>query len=216
MVTENFDHDNHYDQQDLSLFVTLASQVAVALENAFLYAQMKELAIIDSLTGIYNRRHFYALASNEVERALRYNKPLAILMIDIDHFKLVNDAYGHAMGDQLLQAVTRQCSLALRKIDIMGRYGGEEFIILLPETGLNEAQQAANRLCEVIAAVEIPSPSGPVKVTASLGLAALNKSLATLEVLLDCADKALYEAKEAGRNQVKIYAHQGRANREGG
>ena len=194
-----------YTPDHIRLMETIATQATIALENARLFEQMKQLAITDTLTGLYNRRHFFVLAENEIERALRYQKQLAMIMIDIDHFKTVNDTFGHAVGDRVLQTITGLCSQTLRKIDIMGRYGGEEFTIILPETNLDHALTAAERLRQIIESAEVATPEGAVKITASLGLAMLDSTCNTLELLLDCADKALYKAKQAGRNQVKVF-----------
>jgi diguanylate cyclase len=121
-------------------------------------------------------------------------------MLDIDHFKEVNDTYGHPIGDTVLQAIANECRRSLRTIDILGRYGGEEFVILLPETGLNEGARAAERLRSQVE--KIHSPLADIKITISLGLAELTTDCPDLEALIERADKALYLAKQGGRNQV--------------
>ncbi|NPV87852.1 MAG: diguanylate cyclase [Anaerolineae bacterium] len=196
---------NCFSQQDASLAEAFAAQVAVALHNALLFARVEELAVTDGLTGLYNRRHFFALAENECERARRYDKPLSLLMIDIDRFKSFNDSYGHLAGDQALRAVAETSRAALRRMDILARYGGEEFVALLPETQSYEAREAAERLRQNIAALEIPLPQGGSgRVTLSIGLAAAQGMLVNLETMLDCADRALYAAKQNGRNRVEV------------
>lgn len=194
-----------YTSDHIRLMETIATQATIALENVSLFERMEQLAITDTLTGLYNRRHFFTLAENEIERALRYQKQLAMIMIDIDHFKTVNDTFGHTAGDRVLQTITSLCSQTLRKIDIMGRYGGEEFTIILPETSLDHARAVAERLRQIIESAELTTSQGVVKITASLGLAMLDSTCNALESLLDCADKALYKAKQAGRNRVSVF-----------
>lgn len=205
MVTQNYERDNFYSSQDFNFFKTIAAQIAVAFENAHLFARMEELADTDGLTGIYNRRKFFAEAEKEVERALRYCRALAVIMFDLDHFKQVNDRYGHAEGDRVLRAVTRCCSEILRKTDLFGRYGGEEFVILLPEIEGEEAVCVAGRLRQQIAAMKIPTPQGEVHVTASFGVAVLGGKCQTLDALLVNADQAMLQAKRLGRNRVQVY-----------
>ena len=172
----------------------------------------RQLAITDPLTGIFNRRHFYQLSESELQRTCRYCRPLAVMMIDIDYFKRVNDSYGHAIGDQVLQALASLVREALRTIDIFARYGGEEFIVLLPETDLQAARLIAERLCRKIAETPVPIEPNPINITISVGASAFDPSAksfpssktTTLDQLIDLADKALYEAKNAGRNRVCI------------
>jgi diguanylate cyclase (GGDEF)-like protein len=172
----------------------------------------RQLAITDPLTGIFNRRHFYQLAESELQRSCRYCHPSAVLMIDIDYFKRVNDTYGHAIGDQVLQALAGLVREALRSLDIFARYGGEEFIVLLPETDLRAVRPIAERLCRKIAETPLPIEPNPINITISVGVSAFDppaksfpsSKTATLDQLIDLADKALYKAKKAGRNRVCI------------
>jgi diguanylate cyclase (GGDEF)-like protein/PAS domain S-box-containing protein len=205
MTTQNNSQENAYSPNDFNLFINIGSQVAIALENARMFARMEQLATTDPLTGLFNRRHFFVLSNNEVERAVRYNKPIAAIMFDIDHFKLVNDSYGHSVGDVALQVVARICGETLRKLDIFGRYGGEEFVIVLPETGMGNAELVAERLRQTVEAEIIKVGQAEFTLTISLGVATLDTAPFTLDTLLNCADQALYKAKQAGRNQVKLY-----------
>ena len=172
----------------------------------------RQLAITDPLTGIFNRRHFYQIAESELQRSCRYCRPLAVIMIDIDYFKRVNDNYGHAIGDQVLQALASLVREALRAVDIFARYGGEEFIVLLPETDLRSVRPVAERLCRKIGETPLPIEPNHINITISVGASAFDPSMqplpsskkVTLDQLIDLADKALYEAKKAGRNRVCI------------
>ncbi|HMQ30846.1 MAG TPA: diguanylate cyclase [Chloroflexaceae bacterium] len=192
-----------YTPDDLDALETLAATAAIALQNAHLFARVRELATTDALTGVANRRHFFELARLEVERAARYARPLSLLMLDADHFKQVNDRYGHVAGDEVLRAIAARCRASLREVDLIGRYGGEEFLALLPETAGTQALQVAERLREVVADEPVLTSAGPVQVRISLGVASLpGGAAATVEELLDQADRALYAAKAAGRNMV--------------
>ncbi len=165
-------------------------------------AELTRLATTDSLTGIANRRHFIERGRQELERATRYRQPLAILLLDIDHFKQVNDNFGHPAGDKLLQLVAHACQSSARHVDFAGRLGGEEFALLMPETGAIAAHLAAERLRRAIAGIA-PAQSGVLlPVTASFGVASLNAHDTSLDTLLARADAALYRAKNGGRNRV--------------
>lgn len=189
------------DLPTLSLF---ASQVATALQNASLLAEVQRLAITDELTGVFNRRYFFNRAEVEFSRAKRYSHPLTALVADIDHFKQFNDRYGHLVGDQVLQVVARLMLTSLRDSDILGRYGGEEFSILLPDTDVKAAASAAERLLSCIAATPIETDAGSLQVQISIGVAGLGKATPTLHDLINHADQAMYEAKETGRNRVVV------------
>ena len=164
---------------------------------------LEQLARHDSLTGLLNRRYFFDLAEQELARALRHDRPLSLLMIDIDLFKQVNDTYGHAVGDKTLQKLSQIFSEIVREIDIVCRMGGEEFAILLPETGKEEAIEVAERLRLSVEKTEIPMEHGlPLHFTISIGVASLKKQSDNIDTLLSRADNALYEAKRTGRNRV--------------
>ena len=168
--------------------------------------QMEELATIDSMTGLYNRRHFLALAAAEWSRFQRYYRPLSVLMIDVDHFKSVNDRYGHAVGDQALISVANACLEGKRSSDFVGRIGGEEFAMLLPETDLYQARIVADRICKAVAASTLKAHEVHFKVTASVGFAAATVSMPGFEALLNAADQALYQAKDQGRNRIVAWS----------
>ena len=163
--------------------------------------EMAELAMKDALTGIYNRRHFTARLDGEWKRFRRYGRPLSLLLLDIDHFKSINDRYGHDIGDQVIIAVAGLCGTQTRDSDVVARIGGEEFAILLPETDLADARIAAERLRVAVAERPIASSAGPIAVTVSIGAALADKAGDPAE-FMKRADEALYAAKRGGRNCV--------------
>ncbi|MBW4485731.1 MAG: diguanylate cyclase [Tildeniella torsiva UHER 1998/13D] len=175
---------------------------------------LEELAMRDSLTHVYNRRHFIDLASREMVRSARFNRPVTLLMLDIDHFKAINDTYGHLVGDAVLRDIALRLKANLRQSDILARYGGEEFILLMPETDQAQAWIGAERLRRVVAATPFDSGSGPLSVTASVGLSCWSasadpgslSSLPHINDLISKADQALYRAKHSGRNQTQAEA----------
>jgi diguanylate cyclase (GGDEF)-like protein len=166
-------------------------------------AEIHRLAITDVLTGLFNRRHLFSLGEQAIKNAKRYQSPLTAMMIDIDHFKQINDTYGHAAGDEALRKLAHQIRRSLRTADIPGRYGGEEFIILMPETDLASGHKIAERLLKMARKVRISNNQTAFGFTISIGLAEqLQANTQTLDQLVDQADKALYKAKQSGRNQV--------------
>lgn len=171
--------------------------------------QLMLQATTDSLTGVFNRRHFLHLAEQELVRAKRYGSPLSLLMLDLDHFKSINDRYGHQTGDAVLQELMRICRKVVRFIDGVGRLGGEEFAILLPDTDIKGAIQLAERLCQSIAEsrIVLGDSAGSLSITASIGVATLVTDCSINE-LLAAADRELYAAKKAGRNRVSVAQEQ--------
>jgi diguanylate cyclase (GGDEF)-like protein/PAS domain S-box-containing protein len=172
-----------------------------ALQTAL--AREQELARADPLTGIHNRRSLIERAEHELEVAERYQRPLAVMMFDIDHFKKINDTFGHLTGDQILKRVTHSTCGQLRSADVIGRYGGEEFIILLPMTKAEQACSLAERIRENAATIHVPTPKGDASVTLSIGIVELQPA-ESVEDVFRRADDAMYAAKQAGRNCVKI------------
>lgn len=193
-----------HSKNDLDFLKVLAGRAASAIVNARLFEKVQQLAREDALTHLYNRRYFFERAEQEFTRARRFKHPLSVIMLDIDHFKSINDTYGHLVGDQVLKRVAELVHENQRANDLAGRYGGEEFALLLVETGAQAAQKIAQRLRALIAKTPFASDKGPITVQASLGVATLNNHTPDLYQLLDRADKALYAAKEAGRNQVCV------------
>jgi diguanylate cyclase (GGDEF)-like protein/PAS domain S-box-containing protein len=172
-------------------------------ERKQLEEELKRQAHLDYLTGLSNRRHFMEQAEVEFSRAVRHDKFLSILMLDIDHFKQVNDTYGHQSGDAVLRTLAMLCKEVLRNFDIIGRMGGEEFAVVLPETDIEQTLEVAERLREVIAETEVSLPDGSkISFTVSIGVATLVDKNTNIDWLLNQADRALYKAKESGRNKV--------------
>lgn len=163
--------------------------------------ELERLATTDTLTGLYNRRHLLNALEAEWSRFQRYYRSLSVLMLDIDHFKAVNDDYGHAIGDDAIKMVANACLEGKRKSDIVGRLGGEEFAVLLPETSLSRATIVAERIRKRIAAQMLKARDVHFHVTASIGIAEASVSMSGTEALMNAADQALYQAKEAGRNR---------------
>lgn len=170
--------------------------------SQLLAEKLAKLATTDSLTGIANRREFFHAATKEISRAQRNDRALSVLIFDIDHFKTINDQYGHAAGDEVLINIVATCNRALREIDTIGRIGGEEFGILLPETELAEAASVAERLRQSMKAIRPGGSATTGTVTMSIGVAQWRASHEDFEELMARADGALYEAKRNGRNQV--------------
>lgn len=173
-------------------------------ERKALRFELERQAATDSLTGIANRRHFLNTAQKEIERCKRHGGTLSLLMLDIDHFKSVNDTFGHAVGDRALQAVAQTCDMGLRGSDLLGRIGGEEFALLLVETDLDKACRVAQRLISQVEAIELFTEVGqPVPLTTSIGVTEYRPHTEILSELMVRADQALYKAKNMGRNRFE-------------
>jgi diguanylate cyclase (GGDEF)-like protein len=188
-------------EAQVEVAAALAEQGTTAYENARLFSQVRQLATIDGLTGLYNRNHFFNEAGKQFRIAQRYRHPIAAIMLDVDHFKRINDTYGHPVGDEVIRAVAARLRAAARDSDILGRYGGEEFALVTPDTGASAAM-LAERLREVIGAEPVRTAAGLLPVSISAGVAAMPAAEEDLGQLLALADAALYEAKQAGRNRV--------------
>jgi diguanylate cyclase (GGDEF)-like protein len=158
------------------------------------------------LTGINNRRRLYELAEHEFDIAVRYQQPMSVIMFDIDHFKKVNDTFGHAAGDQILQQVTQVACAELRSADVIGRYGGEEFVIVLPMTNARQAYPLAERIRQGVEAMRMPTEKGDAAVTLSIGIVEMRHGMQikSVETLIHDADEVMYAAKQAGRNRTEI------------
>jgi two-component system, cell cycle response regulator len=188
------------------MLAVIANQVAIALENGFLYRKMETMATTDGLTGLTNHRTFQQRFADLLERAARHGHRVALLLCDVDHFKKVNDTYGHPVGDEVLRRVARVLQEVPRKIDIPARYGGEEFAVLLDNVDVAQAKQVAERIRIEISRVVVDSDKGPLSVTESIGIAAFPDDGKDRATLIERADLALYHAKHTGRNRVVTWA----------
>ncbi len=187
--------------------VSLAAVLAAWIVGMRLFSRMQLEAIQDQLTGLYNRRHTLELAGREFKRLSRVDHQLAIAMLDLDFFKTINDTYGHAMGDEVLKRVAGLILEGCREVDIVGRYGGEEFIVVLPDADNLVAIEVSERIRNLISGITFTSRrGGEFSLTVSIGITEATEDSPSLEVLIRQADKALYEAKENGRNQIAIFS----------
>jgi eukaryotic-like serine/threonine-protein kinase len=193
--------DGAYGPSQVEIASTLVSQVAVAYQNASMFTEIERLAVTDELSGLANRRSFFEQAIREFEEAKRLGRDLSAVMLDIDHFKPINDTLGHAVGDEVIRHVGKRLAELARGDDIVGRYGGEEFALIIT-AGRGPAMRLAERLRSAVEEEVIPAGDSTVKITVSVGVAVLTPQDNTLEDLLVRADAALYEAKQAGRNLV--------------
>lgn len=191
---------HNFTDENVTPLESVADICAGAIQNAHHFEKAQQLAYIDGLTGIYNRRYFEMEISSEIERASRYNGSLAVIMIDIDNFKRLNDEFGHLLGDEVLRQVSNAFGQQLRKVDVVCRYGGEEFAILVPQTSGGNALEVAEKLRRMVETYRFPGV--PVKVTISAGVAEFPAHGKTRDELVAAADAALYASKEAGRNRV--------------
>ena len=199
-------YDAPFLSEERGLLHAIAERLGRIIERFRTEQLLLKLATTDPLTGLYNRRHYFELAEQEVARSKRYEHPLACIMFDIDYFKHINDSYGHLFGDRVLKAMVWRCRENIRQVDIFARYGGDEYIILLPETGLQRSKQLADRLCTGFQNQPLKIDEREISITLSMGVASMqgDNELA-LDTLLNRADEALYDAKGKGRNQVSAW-----------
>jgi diguanylate cyclase (GGDEF)-like protein len=182
--------------------LVVSRQITALRENLKLLAELHDLASTDMLTGLHSRRHLFEIAEREFYLARRHERHLSAMMIDIDHFKSINDTFGHAAGDEALQTLARLCSESLRTTDLIGRYGGDELVTILPDTDVEHAMEAAARIRRALDDVAIASEDGEFRFTISVGIATA-EAAADLAQLLRRADRALYQAKQDGRNTTR-------------
>jgi len=174
-------------------------------DRKMLEVDLARLAATDPLTGLPNRRYFLQIGNGEVERVRRFRSSASVIMIDVDHFKGVNDTYGHAMGDETLRCLSRLCTGSIRQIDVLARIGGEEFAVILPATDLPGAAKLAEKLREMVEKTPVQKENTMVRITASFGVTEIFADDRNIDDALARADAALYEAKRTGRNCVKVF-----------
>jgi diguanylate cyclase (GGDEF)-like protein len=182
---------------DADYVIFSIQDISLEMENKRLFAEVERLSVLDSLTGVLNRRAFFEAARREFARSIRYDHPLSTIMIDMDDFKQINDTYGHLVGDKVLKAVTSTFSMFLRDVDLLGRYGGDEFIVLMPETHLDGAEILSERIQSTIKNLKIDSTNGSPCISISCGCAELDTEKdSTFEDLINRADQGLYSQKK--------------------
>ncbi len=186
-------------------FLILAHQFMLGIKRVFLYRRIQELAIIDSLTGAFTRSYYLERFEEELARSLKFNYKFSYLMVDVDGFKGFNDNYGHLVGDAILREVSGLIKEKIRQIDSLGRYGGDEFLVILPETDAQGAAFAAERIRQAIQERRVKAYDEELKVTVSIGVSTFPEHGKDNPTLIDNADKALYQAKQAGRNRVSVF-----------
>jgi len=208
VLSLNSTHPGAFVRTDLRLLISFATTATTAIKNARLHSEVQKLAITDTLTGFHNRRGLAQFGQREVDRARRFARPLSLIMIDLDHFKQINDEFGHTAGDQVLSTIAGRIRNTVRELDILGRYGGDEFVVILPETDLFTASAVAERIRQHLLEPMVLPAIQPAKdsliVTASIGVTRAAAEVVDLLDLIDRADKAAYAAKSAGRDRVVV------------
>jgi diguanylate cyclase (GGDEF)-like protein len=196
--------DFQFSEHQIKFFSGLADQTSVALERSRLFEEVKKLAETDQLTGALNRRGLDRWGAYEFERANRFDRELSVIFFDLDHFKKVNDSYGHDAGDQILKEMAERCQKVIRRVDLLVRYGGEEFLVILPETAQHEAYRIAERIRNTLHTPPYQIDEHTIEMTVSLGVKTLSEGIQSLEELINPADLAMYQAKQSGRNQTSL------------
>ncbi|MBW6472774.1 MAG: diguanylate cyclase [Anaerolineaceae bacterium] len=206
IVAHDLENERAYDEEDFKLFLMITSQAAIGFENVRLINQLEYLARTDALTGIYNRGHFHNVSRKILNSVEEEKTQVSMIMMDVDLFKGLNDTHGHQIGDLVLQNTVEVCKSLLRDKDVIGRVGGEEFSIILPETTLEEAKKIAERIRQAIAQIKINNNGSSIQTTVSLGVASSTQvDTGTMDDLIQISDQALYQAKADGRNCVRVY-----------
>ncbi len=204
VVVEREPSQPAFDSDDEAMLVSLAGPAGIAVDNVLLHREAQRLSVTDPLTGAGNLRHMTTTLAREVERASRFDRPLSVLLLDLDHFKNVNDTYGHTVGDAVLREVARRLASVVREVDTVARYGGEEFVVVTPETDTLGAEHLAERICEAVREEIFVVGDDRVPVTVSVGIASLPMHGTASGDLVRAADEGLYAAKRAGRDQWRV------------
>ncbi|MCC6141045.1 MAG: diguanylate cyclase [Nitrospira sp.] len=196
-----------FTEDEQQLLATIGTSLSLTLRNADAHQELQDMALRDPLTGVFNRRALDEPLMRELKAGLRYKTPACLMILDLDYFKTVNDRLGHTAGDLVLQELASLMTDTVRDVDMVGRYGGEEFAIILPHTSIEQAQPLAERLRNLIETHAFDVEDGTVRLTASIGIAEVcNPAIAAVEDWVNAADAALYEAKAQGRNRVVVHA----------
>jgi two-component system cell cycle response regulator len=192
-----------FDDEDVDSVAILVRQAETAIENSFLYEEAVRLSLTDGMTGLWNRRNFDLRLESELSRALRFSEPFAVLFVELDQMKVVNDRHGHQAGDTVLIELARRLTEAVREVDLVARWGGDEFTLLLPKTGLPGALRLAEKIRSEVALAPFRTEAGQLPITISVGVAAFPEHGSSGKDLLAAADAAMYRAKAGGRNRVE-------------
>lgn len=200
---------NDFSEEDIRMLTLVANQIALAVENAQLYTKTRELSVRDELTRLYNRRHFQQVLHMEWKRATRFRRPLSLLMIDIDHFKSFNDTCGHLEGDKVLKKIADVLAKNLREVDTLARFGGEEFVVLLPDTDREGTLVVGEKLRHLVEIERYDAQNNIMPLTISVGISVFPDDAKEMDDLIDHADEALYDAKDGGRNRVVVFGGPG-------
>jgi len=193
-----------FDPDAAKLLEQFRVDLGLAVNNALVHDRLERLAAVDPLTDAYNRRFGLGRLREEFSRAIRAENPLGVLMFDLDHFKRVNDTYGHLVGDRVLRAVARACRRVIRDGDVLIRYGGEEFLVVLPGAGRDDVTQVGERIRQAVAETAVDEGDQRIAITVSLGGSVYQETDGSPDELIAKADAALYEAKESGRNRLLL------------
>lgn len=200
------DHPNAFDAQDLQFFSVIGYQISSTLKHVQRFSSVKDMALYDTLTKLYNRRGFEERFAIEAQKAFYSGMPLSVVIVDIDHFKRVNDTFGHPEGDKVLCQIASVLKACVRKMDTVARYGGEEFILILPQAGLEESSGIAERIRRQVEQMRFDVGQAHIQLTVSLGISNFpDHRPRTKEDLIRMADIALYDAKRSGRNRVCVF-----------
>ena len=205
-ISLNSDQTSAFDAQNLQFFSVIGYQMAATLKHLQRFSSVKNMAIYDTLTGLYNRRYFEERLKVEAQKSFANRIPLSLIMVDIDHFKKVNDTFGHPEGDMILREIASLLKKSVRKKDTVGRYGGEEFILILPEAGIEASSMIAERIRLLVENTLFDVGKAQLNLSVSLGISNFPMHGARSdEELIKMADQALYEAKRGGRNRVCVF-----------
>ena len=204
IVVERDPEQPAFDADDEAMLVSLAGPAGIAVDNVMLHREAQRLSVTDPLTGAGNLRHMTTTLAREVERATRFQRPLSLLLLDLDFFKNVNDTYGHTVGDAVLRELARRLASCVREVDVVARYGGEEFVVVTPETDIEGAERLAARICEAVREEPFVVGDDVVQVTVSVGIASLPQHGSASGDLVRAADEGLYAAKHAGRDCYRV------------
>lgn len=205
-----YGRDAPYEEEDVHSLEILVRQAETAIENSFLYEEAVRLSLTDGMTGLWNRRNFDLRLESELSRALRFSEPFAVVFVELDQMKSVNDRYGHQAGDTVLIELARRLTEAVREVDVVARWGGDEFTLLLPKTGLAGALQLAEKIRAAVANGPFRIDAGSLDITISVGVAAYPEHGSSGKDLVAAADAAMYQAKAKGRNRVEHATAEGK------